>query len=148
MDFDARPRMITSVPLYLEHIPQQRLQEIIRETKKTLCFLDPNNVSKVESIYMFAAPFVKKIVDKCFDESTFVPSEKQSLIQPSIKGQGHDQDNMANYRPVSNLTLLPKIIERAMLDQLWKVLETEEGVGTAPSKTTIREGMCFPMIII
>ena len=65
----------------------------------------------------------KKIVYKCFDESTFVSSEKRSLIDPSIKRQGLDQDYMANYHPAFNLTFLSKVIEWAMLDQLWKVLE-------------------------
>ena len=66
--------------------------------------------------------FLSQRVDKCLDESKFVSQEKQSVIHPSIKGQGPGQDNMANYRPVSNLTFLFKIKERAMLDQLWKVL--------------------------
>ena len=76
------------------------------------------------SIYIFAAPFIKKkIINKCFNESTLVSSEKRSLIYTSIKRQGLEQDNMANYHPVSNLTVLSKVIEWAMLDQLWKVLE-------------------------
>ena len=55
------------------------------------------------------------IIDKCFDESTYVSSEKGSLIHPFIKRQGLDQDNMAIYCPVSNF--FPKVIEAAMLDQ-------------------------------
>ena len=61
---------------------------------------------------------VTKIINKCFEESNFVLSEKESLIHPSLKKPGLDCENMANYRPVSNLTFLSKIIERAMLDQL------------------------------
>ena len=99
------------------------MQEIIRETKKTFCFLDPINVARMGSIYLSAAPFIKKIIDRSFDESVFVSSEKRSLIHPSIKKQGLDRDNMANYRPVSNLTFLSKIIERAMLDHLYGVLQ-------------------------
>ena len=74
--FDASPRMITTVLLYYEHIPLQMLQEIIRETKKIVCFLDPINVTKAESIYMFSAPFTKKMINQCLDESTFVSTEK------------------------------------------------------------------------
>ena len=77
----------------------------------------------MESIYRFAVPFINRIVSKCFDESTFVSSEKLSLIHPSVKGQGLDQDNMGYYCPVSNLTFLSKVIEQVMPDQLWKFLE-------------------------
>ena len=60
VDFDAHPRTITTTPLYFEHVSLHRLQEIIRETKKMVCFLDPINASKVESIYVFAVLFIKK----------------------------------------------------------------------------------------
>ena len=49
--------------------------------------------------------------------------EKRSLIYPSIKKLGLDRDNMANYRPVSNLTFLSKVIEWAILDQLCGILQ-------------------------
>ena len=120
---DARPRMITTALLYFEHISLHKLQRILKETKKTFSFLDPINVSKIEFIYIFAASVIKKIIDKCFDESTFTSSEKRSFIHPSIKRQDLDQDNMANCCPVSNLTFLFKVIEQAKLDQLWKALE-------------------------
>ena len=41
---------------------------------------------------------------------------------PYIKGLVLDQDNMANYCPVS-VTFLSKVIEWAVRDQLWKVLK-------------------------
>ena len=72
----------------------QRLQEITGEIKKTFRLLDTFNVSKEESL----------ITDECFNESTSVSSEMLSLNHPSIKRQGLDQDNMANYRLVSNMT--------------------------------------------
>ena len=91
---------------------------IIRKLNKTHCQLDPINVSKIPLAYETVSPFVTKIINKCFEESSFVLSEKESLIHPSLKKPGLDCENMANYRPVSNLTFLSKIIERAMLDQL------------------------------
>ena len=123
VNFDTRPRMILAFLSNFEHISLPRLRVIIKEAKKTFCALDPLNVSKMGCIYEYSIPFIKKIVDKCFDESTFVISEKKSLINPTIKRLGLDQDNIANYRPVSNLTFLSKIIERAMLDQVISVLK-------------------------
>ena len=56
-------------------------------------------------------------------------TEKRGLIQPYLKKVGLDVNNLFNYRPVTNLTHLSKIIERTMLDQLVPFLEE---VGVVP----------------
>ena len=56
-------------------------------------------------------------------------TEKRGLIWSYLKKIGLDINDLSNYRPVTNLTHLAKIIERAMLDQL--VLFLEE-VGVMP----------------
>ena len=63
MDFNVHPKMITSVLSYFEPISLQRLQEIIRETMKTFCFLDPTNEIKIKVIYVFVAPSIKMIIN-------------------------------------------------------------------------------------
>ena len=72
---------------------------------------------------------VGAIINSSFDEGHFVTSEKRSLIWPYLKKIGLDSNDFSNYRPVTNLTHLSKITERAMLDQL--VLFLEE-VGEVP----------------
>lgn len=95
----------------------------IGELNKTYCQLDPIDVSKLGSAFVSAAPFVADIINHSFRESNFVVSEKQALIRPHLKKIGVDRNEMANYRPVSNLTYLSKIMERAILDQLRPFLE-------------------------
>ena len=56
-------------------------------------------------------------------------SEKRGLIRPYLKKIGLGIYDLSNYRPVTNLTHLSKIIERAMLDQLVPSLEE---VGVVP----------------
>ena len=101
----------------------------IRETRKTCCSLDPINVSKLGEAYESAAPAVGAIINSYFDEGHFVATEKSGLNRPYLKKIGIDMNNLSNYRPVTNLSHLSKIIERAMLDQL--VLFLEE-VGVVP----------------
>ena len=60
---------------------------------------------------------------------TFVATEKRGLIRPFPKKIGLDINDLSNYHPVTNLTHLSKIIERAMLDQLVPFLEE---VGVVP----------------
>ena len=66
---------------------------------------------------MFAICFsLKKIVNKCFDESTFF-YQKSNLLFILSKDEGHClyKERVANYCPVFNLTFLPRIKERAIL---------------------------------
>ena len=101
----------------------------IRETRKTCCSLDPINVSTLGEAYESAAPAVGAIINSSFDEGHFVATEKRGLIRPYLKKIGLDVNDLSNYRPVTNLTHLSKIIERAMLDQLVPFLEE---VGVVP----------------
>ena len=63
------------------------------------------------------------IINASFVEGNFVVSEKHGLVRPYLKKIGLDVDNLANYRPVTNLSYLSKIIEQAMLEQLVPFLE-------------------------
>ena len=97
-----------------------------RETEKS-CSLDPINVSKLVEAYESAAPAVGTIIYSSFDEGHFVASEKRGLIWPYLKKIGLDVNSLSNYHPVTDLTHLSKIIDRAMLDQLVPFME-EVGV--------------------
>ena len=101
----------------------------MRETRKTCCSLDAINVSKLCEAYESAAPAVGAIINSSFEEGHFVASEKRGLMRPHLKKIGLDVNDMSNYRPVTNLTHLSKIIERVMLDQLVPFLEE---VGVIP----------------
>ena len=88
----------------------------MRETKKTCCPLDRINVSKLEPVYEHAAPAVVAIINSSFTEGSFSVSEKRGLVCPHLKKVGRDVEDLANYRPVTNLSYLSKIEERAMLE--------------------------------
>ena len=95
----------------------------IKQSKKTFCLLDPINVAKIETVYEASAAFLADIINKCFSESNFVCSEKCALVRPLLKKAGLDQEDLSNYRPVSNLSFLSKLIERAILVQLVEFIE-------------------------
>ena len=100
----------------------------MRETIKTCCSLDPINVSKLGEAYESTVPALGAIINSSFDEGHFVASEKHGLIWPYLKKIGLDLNDLSNYRLVTNLTHLSKIIEQAMLDQLVPFLEEVGGV--------------------
>lgn len=95
----------------------------IRNSKKTFCNLDPLDVSRLQDVYEHAADLVCRIINKSFSEGTFPQTEKSAIVHPLLKKPGLDMQDLSSYRPVSNLSFLSKIMERAILDQLLPVLE-------------------------
>jgi len=45
-------------------------------------------------------------------------SQRHVIVTPLLKKPGLDAANMANYRPVSNLSFISKVVERAVAIQL------------------------------
>ena len=117
----------SSIFSYFRSVTEAEVLRYMAETKKTCCSLDPINVSKLGRTYVSLAPAVRAIINSCFEEGHFVASEKRGLVRPYLKKIGLDANDFSNYRPVTNLSHLSKIIERAMLDQLVPFLE-EAGV--------------------
>ena len=127
VDFPLRfTRSFTS---HFRSVTEADVLRYIRESRKTCCSLDPINVSKLGEACESAAPAVSAIINSCFDEGHFVATEKRGLIRPYLKKIGLDINDLSNYCPVTNLTHLSKIIERAMLDLLAPFLEE---VGVVP----------------
>ena len=63
-------------------------------------------------------PHITSIVNSSLTSGIFPESLKHARIVPLLKKQGLDTDELSNYRPISNLALLGKIIERMAVKQL------------------------------
>ena len=114
---------IASTFSYFRPINETDVLRYMRETKKTCCPLDSINVLKLGPVYERAAPVVVAIINSSFTEGSFSVSEKRGLVRPYLKKVGLDAEDLANYRPVTNLSYLSKIEECAMLEQLVPFLE-------------------------
>ena len=65
-----------------------------------------------------------KIFNLCLKTCTFPTCWKQAVVVPVPK-KG-DLTNALNYRPISLLSVVGKIFERLLNDQIWKHLETNK----------------------
>lgn len=97
---------------------------IIRSLKKKKSYLDPIDYTKIADVYEAAVPLISAIVNRCFTEGTFPESEKRAAICPILKSPTLDKEILNNYRPISNLSFLSKILEKSILDQFRPYLET------------------------
>ena len=80
--------------------------------------MDPFNFAKIPEVLALLIPIFTKIINLCFSLGVFPKSEKNALVRPLLKKPSLDKNYLKNYRPVSNLTYLSKLIERAILNQL------------------------------
>jgi len=58
------------------------------------------------------------IVNLSLTSGQFHPILKESVISPLLKKSTLDKDQLSNYRPISNLSLMSKIIERIVKSRL------------------------------
>ena len=72
-------------------------------------------------------PYVTAIVNASFSQGHLPDSQKHAIILPLIKKPDLDSADVANFRPVSNLSFLSKVTERAVTRQLNAYL-TEHGL--------------------
>ena len=130
LSIEIVPHFTTTVLLHqFQPVNAEKVLSYIRNSKKTHCPLDPFDASRLPECLEAASDFIARIINQGFLEECFGSSEG-SLLRPYLKGKTLDSQDMNNYRPVSNLSLLSKIKERAILDQLLPVLEVN---GVIPS---------------
>src|SRR5271157_1536242 len=64
------------------------------------------------------SPLISHIADLSFAEGVFPNKLKLAQVTPLLKKIGLDDDVPANYRPISNLNTISKVIERLALARL------------------------------
>lgn len=58
------------------------------------------------------------LINRCLQTGTFPESLKHATVRPLLKKQGMDPTILTNFRPISNLSFISKIIEKSVLDQI------------------------------
>src|SRR5881296_1134558 len=97
----------------------------VSEVSKLLSRL-PNKTSPLDYIHTSVlkscsdafAPLISHLANLSFAEGTFPSSFKEAQVTPLLKKTGLDGDDPANYRPISNLNTISKVIERLALARL------------------------------
>ena len=67
-------------------------------------------------------PIITDIVNLSFRTGTFPEPLKHAIITPVIKKQNLDANELKNFRPVSNISYLSKVIERHAVDNINRYL--------------------------
>jgi hypothetical protein len=102
----------------LDHTTENEVKKIIMSAAVKSCELDPIPTFLLKSCIDSLLPLITAIVNKSISESEVPTKFKQAIVRPLLKKQGLDQDELKNYRPVSNLPFVSKILEKVVAKQL------------------------------
>jgi len=79
---------------------------------------DPISTWLLKECGSVLVPTITNIVNFSLTSGQFHPILKESVITPLLKKSTLDKDELSNYRPISNLSVISKIIERVVKPRL------------------------------
>jgi len=92
--------------------------KLIRTMPNKLSPRDVLPTSLLKSCMDEFAPVIAHLTNRSFTDGVFPHLFKTAQVLPLLKKPGLDRDNPANYRPISNLSTISKIVERLVLVRL------------------------------
>ena len=90
------------------------------------CILDPLPATLLKQHFDLLLPIILKIVNLSLESGHFPSSLKTAVLSPLLKKANLDHEVLANYRPISNLKVISKIIEKVVAVGLQKYLEVNQ----------------------
>ena len=121
-------KLDTFVPL-----TEEDLLNIISCMPNKFCSLDPIPTWLLIKCFDQLKGIILYITNESLRLGEFPLDLKTALLKPTIKNYDEDPDALSNYRPISNLSFLSKLIERVVQIQLNDYLDTNKLHCTAQS---------------
>jgi len=101
----------------------EEIRKQIQLTKSKSCSLDPIRTTILKEFLEELLPFVTEMCNRSLQQGWLSISKRHAIVKPIIKKEELDQDDVKNYRSISNLTYMSKIAERMVYSQLTTFLE-------------------------
>jgi hypothetical protein len=102
-----------------EELSENEVRNIISKLQTKSSELDIIPTKVLKSFLNELLPSITRLVNLSLTQGVFPTKWKQAIIRPLLKKSGLEL-KLANYRPVSNLSFLSKVIEKAALYRLNK----------------------------
>ena len=107
-------------------LSEEDISNSITKGNSKSCSLDPIPTTLLKGCLPVLLPTIHTIVNKSLQQKTMPTSLKQAVVKPLLKKSTLDKENLKNYRPVSNLPYIGKLIEKVAIKQMDEHLVTED----------------------
>uniref|UniRef100_A0A8C2GGG5 Reverse transcriptase domain-containing protein n=1 Tax=Cyprinus carpio TaxID=7962 RepID=A0A8C2GGG5_CYPCA len=127
-----RDKIVTMQPSATYHIRQchsfstigeEELYKLVKSSKPTTCMLDPIPSKLLKEVLPEVIDRLLTIINSSLLIGYVPKTLKLAVIKPLIKKPQLDPKELVNYRPISNLPFLSKILEKVVSSQLYSFLK-------------------------
>ena len=119
----AQPTTQVSVLTDFPPATIQEVKEFEMKAPNKSCSLDPIPMSLVKSCIDELPPSLASIVNCSLQSAVFPSTFKEAIVTPLLKKPSLDCKALKNYRPVSNLNFVSKVIEKIVVRRLHDHIE-------------------------
>ena len=102
---------------------QQFVRNLIGSAPSKSCELDPAPTFLIKEFLDTLLPFLTRLCNVSLQEGRLPSSQTTAIVTPALKKHGLDPTDMKNFRPISNLSFMSKIVERIVVRQLSQYLD-------------------------
>ncbi len=92
-------------------VTQKEVAELVKESPIKLCALDLIPVSLSKALYPILVPALTTVINVSLQSGVVLSSLKEAQLIPILTKYNLDVEVLNNYRPISNLPYLSKLIE-------------------------------------
>ena len=121
-----------------ESVAENEVHKLIMSGASKSCPLDPWPTSLVKECLDILITPITRLMNLSLSEGIFPQDFKTAIVTPLIKKQTLPKNNFKNFRPVSNLNYISKILEKVVAAQLKKYLSVNN--LNNPMQSAYREG--------
>ena len=124
MSFDLRSALVSSSTKLSKFslCSVDDIQKVLKTSSKASCHLDPIPTSILHQLSCLVQ-VITNIVNQSLTAGHFSSQLKSAIVKPLLKKSTLDPEIFKNYRPVSNLSFISKVIEKVIANQLLKHME-------------------------
>ena len=101
-----------------ELFTEEEILKVIKAAKNSTCELDIIPTKLLKDIVGSLLPTITKIMNLSLSSGIVPLSLKHAIVRPHLKKPHADSEDFTNYRPVSNLSFLSKILEKLVAKRL------------------------------
>ncbi len=95
-----------------------QLAGIVSKVKLSTCESDVIPARLLKEVFATLSPAVTAIINNSLESGVVLASFKHAIVHPLLKKPHLDQSILSNFRPISKLPFISKLLERVVYSQL------------------------------